>query len=223
MASAVYSGLGLKRTLGPLLTGTEVGPAGFGIGGGAFCPRLTGPATRPGAFIGPVPPVTPSFTPTTPAAALLRPFMFWLLAEPEPRLTTDACAPAPLLEAGMPDIPLLPRLMAVGEGRSETAMGLVVEPRATAVGWGALFGTEAGIACAKLTFTGAGGGVTTFGGAGRTTGIGCAIFISGGFGTSCNFTSGNLILGGSTLTTGGGGSLILIFGGGGGSSAFLIG
>src|SRR2546430_17628401 len=49
------------------------------------------------------------------------------------------------------------------------------------------------------------------------------MLISGGLGTSGNFTSGSLIFGGSTLTTGGGGILSLIFGGGGGSSAFLIG
>src|ERR1700709_1555919 len=110
------------------------------------------------------------------------PFMFCPVGEPEPRLTTADGAPAPLLEAGMPDIPLLPRLMAVVEGLLETAMGFVVEPRATAGGWG------------------------------RTTGIGWAILISGGLGTSGSLTSGSLIFGGSSLTTGGGGgSLILIF------------
>src|SRR5271168_5488343 len=103
MASAEYSGLGLKRTLGPVLTAALVGPVGFGIGGGVFWPRLTGPATRPGAFIGPVPPVTPSLTPTTAPEALSLPFMFWLPAEPEPRLTTCDCAPMPLFEAGIPD------------------------------------------------------------------------------------------------------------------------
>src|ERR1700722_16122937 len=74
-ASAVYSGLGLKRTLGADLATAADGPAGFGIGGGVFWPRLTTPGERPGAFIGPVPPVTPSLTPTTPPAALSLPFM----------------------------------------------------------------------------------------------------------------------------------------------------
>src|SRR6201985_218963 len=91
-------------------------------------------------------------------------FMFWLPGEPEPRLTTVDGAPAPLLEAGMPDIPLLPRLMAVGEVLFETAMGFVVEPSATAVGCGEVWGTEAGIAWARLTTFGAGGGCTSFGG-----------------------------------------------------------
>src|SRR3984957_6647749 len=75
-ASSVYSGLGLKRTLGPDFAVTALGPAGFGIGGGVFWPRLTAPAARPGAFIGPVPPVTPSFTPTTAPEALSLPFIF---------------------------------------------------------------------------------------------------------------------------------------------------
>src|SRR5271170_5826825 len=156
MASAVYSGLGLKRTLGPLFAVAVVGPTGFGNGGGVFCPRLTGPATRPGALIGPVPPGTPCGMPATATAPVA--FMFWLVAEPEPRLTTVDAAPAPLLEAGMPDIPLLPRLIEVVEGLFETAMGFVVEPSATAVGWGELLGTDAGIAWARLTTFGAGGG-----------------------------------------------------------------
>src|SRR5271163_532788 len=143
MASAVYSGLGLKTTLGPLFAVAVVGPDGFGSGGGVFCPRLTGPATRPGAFIGPVPPVTPSLTPAMATGPL--PFMFCPVGEPEPSLTTVDAAPAPLLAGGMPDIPLLPRLMAVVEGLFETAMGFVVEPSATAVGCGELLGTEAGI------------------------------------------------------------------------------
>jgi hypothetical protein len=61
-------------------------------------------------------------------------FMFVLVGEPEPRLTT--VAPAPLFDAGMPDIPLLPRLIEVVEGLFETAIGFVVEPSATAVGCG---------------------------------------------------------------------------------------
>src|ERR1700678_2279820 len=224
MASAVYSGRGLNKTLGPLLTVAVEGLAGFGIGGGVFCPRLTGPATRPGAFIGPVPPVTPSFTPFIAPEALSLPFMFWLPAEPEPRLTTFEAAPMPLFDAGMPAIPLLPRLIDVVEGRFEGAIGFVVEPSATAVGCGELLGTEAGIAWARLTTFGAGGGWTTFGGAGRTTGIGCVILISGGLGTSGSLTSGSLILGGSILATGGSfGGTILILGVGGGGSGFLMG
>src|SRR6202789_352347 len=223
MASAVYSGRGLKRTLGAELAVAEDGPAGFGMGGGVFWPRLTGPATRPGAFIGPVPPVTPSFTPLTAAEALSLPFMFWLPAEPEPRLTTFEGAPAPIFDAGMPAIPLLPRLIDEVAGRLEGAMGLVVEPRATAVGCGELLTTEAGMARARFTTFGAGGGWTIFGGAGRTTGIGCTIFMVGGLGTSGSLTSGSLILGGSILAIfGGGGSfggLTLMAGG----SGFLMG
>src|SRR3984885_5038343 len=156
MASAVYSGLGLKRTLGPLFAVADDGPTGCGIGGGVACPRLTGPATRPTALFGPVPPATPCGMPATATGPL--PFMFWPVGEPEPRLTTVDGAPAPLLDAGMPAIPLLPRLMEVGDGLFETAMGLVVEPRATAVGCGEVLGTEAGIAWARLTTFGAGGG-----------------------------------------------------------------
>src|SRR5580704_5980541 len=155
LASAVYSGLGLKSTLGPLLAVAVVGPAGFGIGGGVFCPRLTGPATRPVEFRGPVPPTTPCGMPATATAPVA--FMFCPVGEPEPRLTTVDAAPAPLLEAGMPDIPLLPRLMAVGEGLFETAIGFVVEPSATAVGCAEVLGTAAGIAWARLTTFGAGG------------------------------------------------------------------
>src|ERR1700677_261077 len=209
MASAVYSGRGLKRTLGAELAVAEDGPAGFGMGGGVFWPRLTGPATRPGAFIGPVPPVTPSFTPLTAAEALSLPFMFWLPAEPEPRLTTFEGAPAPIFDAGMPAIPLLPRLIDEVAGRLEGAMGLVVEPRATAVGCGELLTTEAGMARARFTTFGAGGGWT--------------IFMVGGLGTSGSLTSGSLILGGSILAIfGGGGSfggLTLMAGG----SGFLMG
>ncbi len=81
-------------------------------------------------------------------------------------------------------------------------MGLFAEPRATAVGWGELFTTEAAMGWARLTATGAGGATTFFGGAGAITGAGWVIFTSAGFGTSRGFTSGSLILGGSTLTTG---------------------
>src|SRR5271154_6999294 len=136
LASAMYSGLGLKRTLGPLFAVAIVGPAGFGIGGGVFWPRLT---TLLVEFSGPVPPVTPCGMPATATGPLA--FMFCPVGEPEPRLTTVDWAPAPLLDAGMPDIPLLPRLMAVADGLLETAMGLVVEPSATAVGCGELLGT----------------------------------------------------------------------------------
>src|SRR5579862_6893969 len=153
MASAVYSGLGLKRTLGPLFAVAVVGPVGFGIGGGVFCPSAT-PATRPVEFSGPVPPTTPCGMPATATGPL--PFMFWPVGEPEPRLTTDA--PAPLFAFGILDIPASPRLMAVGEGLFETAMGFVAEPSATAAGFAALFGTVAGIAWARLTTLGAGGG-----------------------------------------------------------------
>src|SRR5271155_4643686 len=128
MASAEYSGLGLKRTLGPVLTAALVGPVGFGMGGGVFWPRLTGPATRPGAFIGPVPPVTPSLTPLTALAALSLPFMFELEGEPEPRLTFVAAAPMPVFEAGIPASPLLPRLMALVAGRLDGAIGFVCCP-----------------------------------------------------------------------------------------------
>src|ERR1700733_275075 len=134
MASAVYSGRGLKRTFGATLLLLVAGPDGLGMGGGAFWPRLTTPGARPGAFIGPVPPVTPSLTPTTPDEALLLPFMFWLPAEPEPRLTTLEAGPVPLLEAGMPAMPLLPRSTAAVAGRFDGAMGLSGRPSATAVG-----------------------------------------------------------------------------------------
>ncbi len=58
--------------------------------------------------------------------------MFWLVGEPEPRLIF--VAPAPVLEAGIPAMPRLPRLMALVAGRLETAMGLVCWPSATAEG-----------------------------------------------------------------------------------------
>src|ERR1700729_2916828 len=110
MASAVYSGRGLKRTLGADLT-IGAGPAGLGMGGGVFWPRFTGPATRPVELSGPVPPVTPSLTPWT---ALAVEAMFWLVGAPEPRLIF--VAPAPVLEAGIPAMPRLPRLMALAAG-----------------------------------------------------------------------------------------------------------
>ena len=44
--------------------------------------------------------------------------------------------------------------------------------------------------------------MTSLGGAGRTTGTGWAILISGGLGTSGELDVGHLILGGSTLILG---------------------
>src|SRR5258708_5879732 len=163
VASAVYSGRGLKMTLGAVRAAVWA-RAGLDVGGGVFWPRLTGPATRPVEVRGPVPLLTPSLTPLTALAALSRPAMFW--PRPEPRLTAVAAGPAPLLEAGIPAKPLLPRLMALVAGRLETAMGLVCWPRATGAGWGELFTTDAGVAWARLTTFGAGGGVTILGGAG---------------------------------------------------------
>src|ERR1700722_528194 len=142
MASAVYSGRGLKMTLGAALAVPVSGLAGFGIGGGAFWPRLTTPAVRPGAFVGPVPPGTPSLTPTTPDEALSLPRMLWLPAEPEPRLTIFEAEPVPLLDAGMPAMPRLPRSTVAVAGRLDGAMGLSGRPSATAVGWGESFTTE---------------------------------------------------------------------------------
>src|SRR5260370_12234446 len=83
VASAVYSGRGLKMTLGAVRTAAWA-TAGLGMGGGVLWPRLTGPATRPVELRGPVPLLTPSLTPLIPLAALSRPAMFWLEAEPGP-------------------------------------------------------------------------------------------------------------------------------------------
>ena len=115
--------LGFKENLGSALRGGGRGSGRLRHRRGRVLAEIDGAGDTARSFIGPVPPVTPSLTPATAAAALSWPFMFWLVAEPEPRLTMVACAPAPLLEAGMPDIPLLPRLMAVVEGDSRLRWG----------------------------------------------------------------------------------------------------
>src|ERR1700744_5103531 len=131
--------------------------------------------------------------------------------EPEPMFTATARAPLPVLDAFMPGIPAAPMLTGETAGPVSGFIGLVACPRRTAVGFASWFGTEAGIAWPRFTFTGAGGGVTFFGGAGAiTTGF--------GMGTSTGLISGTLtgsgilILGVSIF--GGGG--VFTFGGGGG-------
>src|ERR1019366_7520036 len=98
-------------------------------------PSATAAVVRPVEFIGPVPPATPSFTPLTAFAALSRPFMFWLVAEPEPRRTTVEAGPAPVFEDCIPGMPRCPRLIALVACRLKTAIGLFLWPSATADGW----------------------------------------------------------------------------------------
>ena len=170
---------------------------------------------------GPVPPVTPSFTPRMPFAGPLS----WpdpcsdCSAEPEPRLTavgSRTCAGVGGVHVGEAFIPEIDR---AGSGpcweRGRWDSFVLIRGRRS-VALAVLLTTEAGIDVGQIhNLREPGAGCISLGGAGKTTGTGCSHFDLGRpWVRSGSLSSGSLILGGIDLGDRrvGGGTLGRIFG-----------
>src|SRR5665213_990555 len=136
-------------------------------GGGAWVCKctLTGSLFRFLELSGPLPPAV-SFTPTTRREPASLPARLVQVGHPKPLTVVAERGPLPVLPAGIPGLPAA-RFTGETAGPVRWLSGLVVLPRRTAEGCSSLFLTAAGrMFAARLTFTGAGGGVTALGGAG---------------------------------------------------------